>query len=355
MKKEEEKLSNRLYLRFTFLLLALFFCILLFIFILMSILLLTPIGRLAMHGLGSITIVFLLCSYAAVTFISCFISFFYLKKIFRPLIELSSKSMKVAQGDFNVSVREDSTLPELQQTLINFNIMVKELSKVETLSNDFVSNVSHEFKTPLSVIRSNVNILQNAALDELEKQKCLSVINDSVEKLSTLISNVLKICKLDTQEVKTEISSYRLDEQLRQLILSFADELERKNINLDLSLDDCIIENDKDLLNQVWTNILSNAIKFSNDNGTIAVELKLLANEISVKISDDGIGMDEETKKHVFDRFYQGDTSHARDGNGLGLTIVGKVVRLCQGHINVESKLNKGSTFTVSLPRSIKK
>lgn len=352
MNNENEKLSNRLYLKFTFVLLVFFFIVLIFVVALMMIIMLTPIGRIAMQGIGSITIMFFLCSYVVITIISCFIIYFYLKKIFHPLVELSSKSMKVAKGDFSVSVKEEATIPELKDTLHNFNIMIQELSKVETLSNDFISNVSHEFKTPLSVIRSNVNILQSMSLDEEERKKCLEVIIDSTDKLSTLVSNVLKLCKLDNQDIKIEKSIFRLDEQIRQCILFYGDQLDSKNIELDLDLDDCYIESDMDLLNQVWSNILSNAIKFSHDNGVIKVSLKA-GKIIVVTIEDNGDGMSEETIKHIFDRFYQGDSSHTREGNGLGLTIVGKILRLCRGSINVESQINRGSKFVVQLPLKI--
>lgn len=351
MIKDKETIKSRFYLRFTIIILVLFFFILLLITLFVGLFLLTPIGKIAINAAGGAIIIFFLASYLVATLISLFLSYFYIKKVFYPLVDLSSKSMKVATGDFSVSVEEDAILPELKETQKSFNIMIKELSKVETLSNAFVSNVSHEFKTPLSIIRSNVNILQNTELSEEEKKNCLKIINDSTEKLATLVSNVLRICKLDNQEVVLNRTVYRLDEQIRQSILMYNNLLEEKNIELDLKLDTCLINSDKELLAHVWNNLISNAIKFSYDNEKITIILNDEKEETIVIIKDNGVGMDEDTKKHIFDRFYQGDTSHANEGNGLGLTIVSKILNICQGTINVESEIGKGSTFIINIKK----
>lgn len=346
---EEEKISTRLYLRITLLFFCFFIVCLAIFTVIFGILLLTPLAPMLIRGMISSTIVTLICIYLSSAILSCFITYFVCKKIAYPLVDLSNKSLKVAQGDFNVFVPEKSSLPELKTAIHSFNMMVKELSKVETLSNDFISNVSHEFKAPLSVIRSYVNILENTDLDEEERRQCLQCINESTEKLSMLISNVLKICKLDNQNVTIEKKSYRLDEQLRKNILLFDEQFDKKNIELDIALENCILCSDEGLLDLVWKNLLSNAIKFTDAGGKISVSL-IKTEKILVTIRDNGIGMDEETKKHIFDRFYQGDTSHARDGNGLGLTIVGKILKLCKATIHVESQPGEGSAFTVIFP-----
>lgn len=347
----EEKSSNRLYLRFSFLILLFFFIVLLIVAIILGLILLSPFSNLLIRGFVSTTIITLVSIYLASAIVSSFMSYFFGKKILKPIAELSNKSMKVARGDFSVKLEEKSFIPAIEQTLKNFNVMVEELSKVETLSNDFISNVSHEFKTPLSVIRSNVNILQNTELNEEERKKCLNAINQSTEKLSTLVSNVLKISKLDNQNIKLEKKAFRLDEQLRKCILNFSDKLEEKNIELDIDLEDCILNSDEDLLNQVWINLLSNAIKFSHQNGTIKVSLRTQKN-IEVTIEDNGEGMSEETKKHIFDRFYQGETSHSKEGNGLGLTIVCKILKVCNASIQVHSVLGKGTAFVVEFKKN---
>lgn len=346
MNDENEKLSSKLYFKVSILIFLFFIIGLGCIALILTFIYLTGLAPLFIHGLASGTFFTLIIIYLASTILASFLSYFIAKRFMHPLVELSKKSIKVSKGDFSVRVNEESSLPELKNVLQNFNIMVKELSKVETLSNDFVANVSHEFKTPLAIIRSNINILENTNLTDDERSKCLIQINDSTEKLSTLISNVLKICKLDNQEILPEKKNYRLDEQLRQSILFLNDEFEKKNIDLDIDLDDCCINNDPDLLEQVWINLLTNAIKFSYPNGTIKVHLKIKDN-IMVSIKDNGIGMDEETQKHIFDRFYQGETSHTKDGNGLGLTIVSKIIRLCNAKIDVKSKENEGTEFIV--------
>ena len=224
--------------------------------------------------------------------------------------------------------------------------MVKELNKIETLSNDFVSNVSHEFKTPLSVIRSNINILESPSISEEEKQKSMDMINTSIDNISTLVSNVLKISRLDNKNVKVEKKFFRLDEQIRMCIVNLTDRIEEKHLDLDIDLEECILYSDEMLLSHVWDNLLSNAIKYSYENSTIGVYLQI-KKEVVVTIVDHGCGMDEETKKHIFERFYQGETSHNKEGNGLGLTIVTKILQLCNAEIEVESEVNKGSKFTI--------
>ena len=228
--------------------------------------------------------------------------------------------------------------------------MVEKLNKVETFSNDFITNVSHEFKTPLSVIRSNINIIEESNLNEEEMKKCFSQINISIDKMTTLVSNVLKISKLDNNGVKLNKKNYRLDEQIRQCILSFNDEIDKKDISFDIMLEECIIYADENILEQVWLNLIGNAIKFSHKGGQIKIRLKN-KDKIKVLIEDYGIGMSEETKERIFDRFYQGETSHNSQGNGLGLTIVNKIIKLCEGEIYVDSEINKFTRFTIFLKK----
>ena len=206
--------------------------------------------------------------------ISTSVLYFFSKKILAPLTDLSNKSMEVAKGNFKVSVEVDSAIPELQATLENFNFMINELNRVETLSSDFINNVSHEFKTPLSVIRSYVNIIENNDLSNEEKKEYLKKINESIDNLSSLISNILQISKLDNQQIHLNKNKFRLDEQIRQSILQFSEPIEKKNLNLDIDLDDTYIYADEKLLYQVWTNIISNAIKYTPAEGTISVSLK---------------------------------------------------------------------------------
>ena len=174
----------------------------------------------------------------------------------------------------------------------------------------------------------------------------MDMINTSIDNISTLVSNVLKISRLDNKNVKVEKKFFRLDEQIRMCIVNLTDRIEEKHLDLDIDLEECILYSDEMLLSHVWDNLLSNAIKYSYENSTIGVYLQI-KKEVVVTIVDHGCGMDEETKKHIFERFYQGETSHNKEGNGLGLTIVTKILQLCNAEIEVESEVNKGSKFTI--------
>ena len=345
---KKNKRISKIYLRITFLC---FSAILLSIFLTALILLglfFTPFGEILRSEIIR-SLVFTAAIYLASTILATSLLYFFSKKILAPLTELSEKSMEIAKGNFKVSVDVKSAIPELQYNLENFNFMIKELNRVETLSNDFINNVSHEFKTPLSVIRSYINIIENTDVSIEEKKIYLSKINESIDNLSSLISHILEISKLDNQQITLNRNIYRLDEQLRQCILQFSEPIENKNIELDINLEDAMILADEKMLNQVWTNILSNAIKYSFENGTISISLKQQENLI-VTISDTGKGMSEETLSHIFERFYQGEKSHNQEGNGLGLSIVKKIISLHNGSIDVTSQLNQGSSFVITLP-----
>ena len=349
--KKNKDLSSRLYTKVSVFGFIFFIIVFLMVFLMLGLLILSPLGHLiVISGLGGTTLLALVFIYIASSLVTSTLVNVFAKLIFGPLVDVSKKTNRVAKGDFNVSVDERSSIPELRDLLHNFNIMVKELKKVDTISNEFISNVSHEFKTPLAVIRSSVNILENSDITEEEKRMLLKKINDSTEQLSSLVSNVLRISKLENQNIKPISVSFRLDEQIRQQILLLEDRFEKKNINLELDLDDCMINSDQEMLAHVWSNLISNAIKFSPDNSTIFISLKV-EDDVIFKIKDEGIGMDQNTITHIFDRFYQGETSHSKEGNGLGLTIVKKIIDNCDGRIEVISEIDKGSTFIVTFPK----
>lgn len=285
--------------------------------------------------------------------IGTFFGYFLSERYFRPLKQLSNASKKIADGDFSVSIEElkfkdDDT--ELNDLIKNFNIMAVQLSKIETLRSDFIANVSHEFKTPLATIQGYVTLLEDDKLSKEERNNYLNIIFDATKKLTNLTSNILKISKLENQEIEISKKEYNVSEQLREVIILLQASWEKKNIEFDLELEDCMIISDEELLQQVWMNIISNAIKFSNDEGKISLHLESYSSYISISIKDEGCGMDEETISHIFDKFYQGDKSHSKEGNGLGLSLAKRIVLLCKGEINVESKLNEGTTVTVNLP-----
>lgn len=279
----------------------------------------------------------------------------YIKKTYDvPIRNLANAANRVSQGDFSVYVPPIHTkdkLDYLDLMIIHFNELVEELGSIETLKTDFFSNVSHEIKTPIAVIKNATEILQNPTLDEESRQEYISIINQSSSRLSNLINNMLKINKLENQNIYPDCEPYDLYNQLCECILKYEYILEEKDIEIELDMDGrLIIEFDESLIELVWSNLLSNAIKFTPNGGRIVVSQYCTENDIVVSISDTGCGMSEETIKRIFDKFYQGDTSHSMEGNGLGLALVKRILEIYDGSISVKSKFEEGTTFTVYLP-----
>ena len=273
------------------------------------------------------------------------------KRILSPLVKYSEALMEVGKGNFTIRLDEDKhRIEELQKMACNFNIMVNELNHIETFRNDFIANVSHEFKTPLASIDGYTMLLQDSNLTEEEKNKYIEKILNNTKRLSSLVYTILQLSKLENQGIIAQKKKFKLDEDFRQTLLFLEPKWSEKNINLDIDLDETTFYGNEELLAQVWVNILDNAIKFTPVNGTIACILKQSAGWIKVIISDNGVGMPEDVQKHIFDKFYQGDKSHSSEGNGLGLALAKRIIDLCGGTIEVQSECEKGSTFTVKLP-----
>lgn len=274
------------------------------------------------------------------------------KLFFKPIQDVIEGTKKVAKGDFTCRIpQKEVTDSEVSQLISSFNYMTEELSGIEMFKQDFINNFSHEFKTPISSIIGYAKELKQDDLTEQEKEEYLSIIISESERLSSLSSNVLLLSKVENQKILSNKTRFSLDEQLRNSILLLQKQWEAKNIDWDLDLDEIEYEGDEDLLTQVWINILSNAIKFSNHDGRISVSCKKKGeHEIKVRISDEGIGMDDKTIQHAFDKFYQGDTSHATKGNGLGLPLVKKIIELFNGSINLKSRMGYGTIVSVILP-----
>lgn len=221
---------------------------------------------------------------------------------------------------------------------------------MEIMRNDFIANVSHEFKTPLSSIAGHVTLLQDPDLSENERNEYIQMAFFNIEKLNDLTSNILQLSRLENQNALREPVRYRLDEQIREAIVLLEPKWSKKNITLDVDLMELSYTGQSALLFQVWTNLIGNAVKFSNPGSSVAITLRQYHNYITVTVSDRGIGMTEETKKHIFEKFYQGDSSRKEQGNGLGLAICRIILDLCGGDIHVSSEPGKGSVFTVRLP-----
>lgn len=284
------------------------------------------------------------------TVIATIISGIASKRILRPIRTLSKATEEVAKGNFSVKIGIPKDY-EFALLAKNFNKMVHELSSIETLRNDFVSNVSHEIKTPIASIQGFAKLIQDKNLNDDERSEFTDIIISESSRLSKLTSNILKLSKLENQEVITGKAEFALDEQIRCAILIMEPEWSEKGIDLDIDLDKVSIIGNEDLLQQVWLNIIGNAIKFTEKGGTIGIKLMDLKDKIVIKVSDNGVGMNEETQRHIFDKFYQGDKSHLSKGNGLGLSLVKRIIELCDGEIKVRSKLNYGTTFTIELPK----
>lgn len=279
--------------------------------------------------------------------LGAFISIYLAKRFLKPVNELKKMTDRVAKGDFDVQISEvyDDEMGELTQ---NFNTMVKELRKNEVLKTDFVSNVSHEIKTPLATIQGYVTLLQDESLSKEEKDRYTSIIIESTDRLSTLVNNVLNISKIDNHKISIDKSDFNLAEQIREAILSLESEWVTKNIDFDIDLEEITINNDKNLLYNVWINIIGNAIKFSKDNGKVIISLTKQDNKAVVKIKDFGCGISKEDLPYIFDKFYQADKSHSVKGNGLGLTLVKKILTLVSGSVYANSD-ETGTEFVVTL------
>jgi len=284
------------------------------------------------------------------------ISFIRDKFFLSPIRKISEAVRRIAKGDFSVRVaprRKGSKKDFVDVMIEDFNTMAEELASIETLKNDFIADVSHEIKTPLSIIQFYTTALQNSAIQPEEHIEYTRTILEAARKLTTLVTNILKLNKLENQEIVHEAQPYDLSEQLRRCALAFADLLEQKNIRFEEDLDEVSINYDPLMLEIVWNNLLSNAIKFSNPGGGIFISLKMqndsVQNFVQIAVTDTGCGIDAAAQKRIFDKFYQGDTSHAKDGNGLGLALVKKTIDLLGGTVTVDSTPGHGSTFTVCL------
>lgn len=271
-----------------------------------------------------------------------------------PLHKLTEASEKVANGDFSVYVPTIHTADKwdyLDVMITNFNKMVEELGSIETLKTDFVSNVSHEMKTPIAIIKNYAELLQMPSITEEQRKEYAENIEQASVRLSGLIGNILKLNRLENQRITPSLEAYDVCRQVCDCVIQFEDVWEEKNIELEVDMEDeAFVKADESLLELVWNNLLSNAMKFTEPGGTVTVSQVTEGDVVKISVSDTGCGMSKESVKRIFDKFYQGDTSHATEGNGLGLALVKRVLELLNGEIQVASEEGKGSTFTVLLP-----
>ena len=269
----------------------------------------------------------------------------------RPVKRIIDGAQKVMDGDLSTRIAPlRGVEPGFNVIIDYFNRMVQELSGMETLRTDFIANVSHELKTPLAVIQNYGTMLQQPNLSDEDRKDYARTVTNASQRLASLITNILKLNKLENQQIYPKKEHFDLGEQLCECLLGFENAWEAKNLEIETEMEDGVnVESDPELLSLVWNNLFSNAIKFTEEGGTIGLKLHTENGHAVVEVSDTGCGISPEVGAHIFEKFYQGDTSHATQGNGLGLALVKRVVDIIGGEISVSSELGKGSTFTVRI------
>ncbi len=269
------------------------------------------------------------------------------KKAVDTIIEIEKATKEIASGNYNIRIEEKSNLIELDDMSHNFNLMAKDLAMNEMMKSDFINNVSHDFKTPLAAIEGYATLLKNKNLPPEKMEEYANHILFNSKRLTKMTSNILLLSTLDNSRIVLNKSDFSLDEQIREMILLYENEWSEKNLDLDIDLATVSFNGDKDLLSHVWQNLISNAVKFCDDNGTISVKLTKEDNKIQFSISNTGGFIKKEDLPKIFEKFYQTDTSRASKGNGLGLSIVKKVVDLHGGEILISSEEDKMTEFIV--------
>ena len=271
------------------------------------------------------------------------------KFFFNPIKKLRGAMDKVADGDFSVRLEEKSSSKEIMEIYTGFNLMAHELNATEILQTDFVSNVSHEFKTPINAIEGYSTLLQDSENLDDDQREYIDKILFNTKRLSSLVGSILLLSKLENQQIPSHQVEYRLDEQIRQSIVALEPAWEQKDIEFDVELDRVNYLGNEPMMRHVWDNLISNAIKFSPNGGTVKIHLAKKLKKLIFTVEDQGPGLSEEAQKHIFDKFYQADASHKQEGNGLGLALVKRILTIEKGQITAENCRSGGCRFTVTL------
>ena len=301
---------------------------------------------------GTSNTVQVVVSVAASFLVGSTLAFVISNTVLKPLSELVKATRKVTNGDFNIHLEmkySRLSLKELRELIHDFNEMTEELRNTELFRKDFISNFSHEFKTPLVSIRGFARQLYEGGLTPEQQKEFSKIILDETEYLSVLSQNTILMTNLENKDIITEKTDFSLDEQLRNCMIRLEPQWLAKNIDIDMELDEIRYYWNASMLAHVWNNLFDNAVKFTPEGGSIRVTLGRKDGLIVATVTDSGCGIPEEAIPHIFEKFYQADTSHATKGNGLGLSLVKKIVELCEGDIYVSSEVGKGTTFTIEL------
>lgn len=268
--------------------------------------------------------------------------------LLKPVVKLGKAMQQVAQGDFTIQLHTRSQIRDIHRIYDSFNLMTRELQATETLQSDFVSNVSHEFKTPINAIEGYATLLQGGS--ESERQEYIDRILLNTHRLSALVGNILLLSKVSNHAIPLTAVNYRLDEQIRQALVLLEPAWTQKDAEFDAEMEELLWTGPESLMHHVWSNLISNAIKFGPQGGLIRITLQHIGDQYVFTISDSGPGIPEEEQKHIFNRFYQLDSSHKQEGNGLGLALCRQILDVCGGSISVSNLPEGGCRFLVTLP-----
>lgn len=274
------------------------------------------------------------------------------KQVYAPMKNVIRAMEQVADGDYSVRLNDSSNAKEVMEMYTGFNLMAHELQATEVLQTDFVSNVSHEFKTPINAIEGYTMLLQGSDNLGEDEKLYLKKIVFNTHRLSTLVGSILLLSKLENQHIPARRTLYRLDEQIRQSIVAMEPDWARKNVDFDAELEKVEFEGNEPMLRHVWDNLIANAVKFGPEGGLVRIRLENADGIIRFIIEDEGCGLSEEAIKHIYDKFYQADSSHKEEGNGLGLALVKRILSLENGKIFAENLPEKGCRFTVELKKN---
>lgn len=269
--------------------------------------------------------------------------------ITKPIKKMAEMAQDIAKGEFTSRTSYKSS-DEIGSLADSLNKMAQELDNMAYMRKDFISNVSHEFKTPIASIQGFAELMQEQSLSQEERSEYLGIIIDESKRLHSLSENMLRLSRLDRQVLPDKQTTFRLDEQIRRVLMLLEDSWAKKDIAFDLDLPPISYEGDEPLIQQIWMNLIANAIKFSPDSSTITILLASKAEGVEVVVADEGIGMPTSIQQRIYERFYQGETSRIDQGNGLGLAITKRILTILSGEIHFTSTVGKGTRFTVFLP-----
>lgn len=324
-----------------------FFVVLIVVVIATAIALMYRVAITDMHMIGVLSML------VPIVVLVTLVNFLFTRFIYRYLDKISDAMQKVADGDYTVRLDAEKDQP-FRELYRNFNTMAEELGGVEMLKNDFINGYAHELRTPITSINGFAEMLLNddGTLSREEKRSYLEIIASESRRLADLAGNSLLMSRLDTQKIIPDKKPFSLDEQLRRCSILLSGQWTEKELDMTMDLDEAVYVGDYDLMQHLWINLLTNAVKYTPKGGSITVTLKNEEKFIAVSVADTGKGIPPEDRERIFDKYYQTDKSHSKRGLGLGLAICKRIVQLCNGTLEVESEVGEGSTFTVRLPKS---